>query len=183
MHADTATVLAVLVGVIIPHITSLVSNNRVIPAWAGGYVTLLLAAGSGFCSEWAQALADGTSYSPTQGAARAIGAFLIAGLSRLVVHRDTPPEHRLLDAGAPRSMRRGGKPAPGPGPYAPEHEYSEPGNDAGAVDPWLIVVIVLILIVFGWGFTIHVLWWLLIILVAVGLYVLLRDGTRRRPRL
>ena len=171
MHTDTATTLALLLGVVLPRVTSYVTNNKAIPAVLGGYVTLFLAGVTGFCSEWAQAIADNSSYSWQQGLGRAIGIFVVAALARLVVHRDTPGDNKALDFGAPRSMRRGGKPVPKAGPYQPEHE-------AGAISLLTLIVVVAVLVVIC-GFFIHWLWLLLIIL---ALFLVLELGNRRRPR-
>jgi hypothetical protein len=175
MHVDTATIVVWVVGWLLPHASAYASNNKVIPAWAGGYVTSALAVLSGLGGELVQVLADNHDYSITKALGMALGAFLTASVTRLVVHRDTPVERKALDVGAPRAMRRGGKPAPGPGPYQPEHEFA---SDTGSV---LVVVLLVLLILFlvAGGFAYHLLWWFIIVAVIVLIYALVTG--RRVP--
>lgn len=168
MNLDTATIVAWVVGWLLPHASAYASNNKLIPAWAGGYVTSGLAVLTGFGGELVQVLADHHDYSLTKALGMALGAFITASLTRLVVHKNTPLEAKALDAGAPRSMRRGGKPAPGPGPYQPEHE-------AGEIGLALLIAVVLVLIVVGFGFLYHPVWLLLIVLIGIVLYLTLRG--------
>lgn len=94
---DTATIIALLVGVVIPHLSSIASNTKYIPTWAGGYVTLVLSGLSGFLAEWQQA---GSNFRWQDAALTSLVTFVMAALSRLVVHRDTPPETELLKIGS-----------------------------------------------------------------------------------
>jgi hypothetical protein len=118
MHLTTATILALLISVIIPHLTSLVSNTKIVPVWAGGYVTLFLAAVTGFCSEWAQSPND---YNWRQGLATAIGAFVVAVVSRVGVLKNTPTDTKLIDLGASRANKRGARGVRGPDRGEYEH--------------------------------------------------------------
>jgi hypothetical protein len=111
MHLSTATILALILSVVIPHLTSLVSNTKIIPVWAGGYVTLVLSAATGFCSEWAQ---SPDHYDWRQGLATAVGAFVVAALSRQVILKDTPTDTKLIDFGASRANKRGARGVRGP---------------------------------------------------------------------
>jgi hypothetical protein len=156
MHLlNTATILALMTSVIIPHASSLLSNNRLIPAWAGGYVTLVLAAVSGFCSEWA---AQPNHYNWKQGALTALGSFLLAALSRIVVHQNTPPEADLLDVGAPRNRRHRAK------------GISRARGDVGAVAPLVAIVIVVVILALILGGTVNV-WFFLLLLVLLLLFL------------
>lgn len=152
---NTATILALVTAVIIPHVSSLLSNNRLIPAWAGGYVTLFLATVSGFCSEWA---ASPNRYNWKQGALTALGAFLLAALSRQAVHASTPPEAVLLDAGAPRHLRHRAK------------GVRRVHGDDGMVSSVLAVVIIICILALLLGSTVNF-WFFLLLLVILVLFL------------
>lgn len=94
---NTATVLSLLIGVVIPHLSALLSGTKAIPAWAGGYITLVLAAVTGFLSEWAK---DPNHYDWQRGALNAGVALLFAVISHYGVLRSTPVQAKLLAVGS-----------------------------------------------------------------------------------
>lgn len=85
---STAQVLALL-GLILPHLSSLATGSRWLPTWAGGYVTLFFSALIGFVGQWTAA-PNPHGYDWRHAASIAAFTFILAILSRLGVHRQTP---------------------------------------------------------------------------------------------
>jgi hypothetical protein len=99
---NTATILSLLLGVVIPHVSALVSGTKVIPKWAGGYVTLVLAGLTGFLTEWSQ---TPNHYDWKHGALNAGTALVFAFLTHVGALTDTPLQAKFLSIGAPRFRR------------------------------------------------------------------------------
>jgi hypothetical protein len=108
IHNLTAVVLTLIVGYLIPFLTSLIAKQH----WSGatmGLVTTVLAAVAGFFGEWASS-PDLSHYDWRSNALLAVAALAVALASRALVLRGTPLDAKLLAIGSR---------APAP---APEHE-------------------------------------------------------------
>lgn len=99
---NTAFILSLIAGVVIPHVSALVSDNTKIPAEYAGYVSMLLAAATGFFSEWAQ---QPDNYNWKRGVLNAGVAFVLAVTTHKGALKDTGAEDNLLDFGKAKSRR------------------------------------------------------------------------------
>lgn len=98
LHNLTAVVLTLVVGYLIPFVTSLIAKQH----WSGatmGLVTTILAAIAGFFGEWASSPSL-EHYDWKSNAALALGALVTALLSRALVLRGTPLDAKLLAIGS-----------------------------------------------------------------------------------
>jgi hypothetical protein len=92
MLVNTATVIAFVVSILIPAISSLVTSVKWPPEIAG-YVTLFLSAANGFFTEWG---AHPHDYHWQAGLVTAIISYLIAVASRLQLWQGTTIDHHLI---------------------------------------------------------------------------------------
>lgn len=97
---NTASILALLLGVVIPHITALVSGTKVIPAQYGGYITLVLAAVTGFLTEWQL---NPHAYDWKTGVLNSAASLVIAYLTHQNALKGTTLQGKLLAVGAPQT--------------------------------------------------------------------------------
>lgn len=81
-HLPTATMVALVVSVAIPAAAALLAKQHW-PDWLVGLVSLLLATGNGFFSEWAQA-GDSFDWKPAAGTALVSYAIAVLGHYGLV---------------------------------------------------------------------------------------------------
>lgn len=98
IHNLTAVVLTLIVGYLIPFLTSLVAKQH----WSGatmGLVTTVLAAVAGFFGEWASS-PDLSHYDWRSNAILALGALAVALGSRVLVLKGTPLDAKLLAIGS-----------------------------------------------------------------------------------
>lgn len=98
VHNLTAVVLTLVIGYVIPFLTSLIAKQH----WSGatmGLVTTALAAVAGFFGEWASS-PDLAHYDWRSNAILALGALLVALASRALVLRGTPLDAKLLAIGS-----------------------------------------------------------------------------------
>lgn len=100
---NTAFILSLIVGVVIPHVSALVSDNTKIPAEYAGYISMALAAATGFCTEWAQ---QPDNYNWHRGVLNAAVAFVLAVATHKGALKDTGVEDNLLDFGKAKAHRR-----------------------------------------------------------------------------
>lgn len=99
---STATILALLAGVVLPGVSSLLAN-LVIPVEARALLTMLLSAVSGFVAEWAH---DPHGYDWRRGAVTALGTYILAAAARSQFWRKSALDSKLLAVGAPVPQRR-----------------------------------------------------------------------------
>lgn len=103
-HLDTATLVGLVLSVVIPAVSSLLSREHWDTAVTGA-VTLLLSGADGFFSQWA---AHPSDFQWKAALGTAVASYALALLVRFGVLKDTNLDATLLAVGSPKS-------------YAPNH--------------------------------------------------------------
>lgn len=96
-HWDTAQTLAVLSGLIIPGVSALLAKGK-IPANVAGFLTLVLAAVSGFVAEWATS-SNATQYDWKTAAGVSLFSLLVAIGAHYGFWKGTEVQAHLLAIG------------------------------------------------------------------------------------
>lgn len=104
VHPSTAAVLGILISVVIPAVSSLLSRTHW-DSFVTGLITLALATLNGFLVEWAHV---GASFDWRGAVMAALSSYVIAVLVRMGLLKGTGFDGKLLAAGsAPHVSRHG----------------------------------------------------------------------------
>lgn len=112
MVFNTVTVISLILGVVIPHVTALLSDTKLIPAVLGGYLTIVLSVLVGFLTDW---IHNPSNFAWKVAVINSGVALLFAIITHFGVLKNTPVQAKLLLVGSSRP------PSPHPSP-GPRHE-------------------------------------------------------------
>lgn len=100
-HPDTSIIISLIISVVLPLLSSLLSKAHW-PAEVAGIITLALSTANGFFTEWAQSSSGPGTFDWRDALGLALSSFIIAALGRLVLWRNTEIDAKLLAIGSRR---------------------------------------------------------------------------------